>query len=54
MSWMGWVFDFYDLTLYTFLLIPIGKELNFSSVMLSYFPLPEKLILSGFLYREKI
>lgn len=36
MSWAGWVFDFYDLILYTFLLIPIGKELHFSNVMLSY------------------
>ncbi|MFH0812198.1 MAG: MFS transporter [Candidatus Zixiibacteriota bacterium] len=36
MSWAGWVFDFYDLVLYTFLLIPIGKELHFSKVMLSY------------------
>jgi len=36
MSWAGWVFDFYDLILFTFLLIPIGRELNFSNVMLSY------------------
>ena len=36
MSWAGWVFDFYDLILYTFLLIPIGKELDLSPVMLSY------------------
>src|SRR3972149_7423818 len=36
MSWAGWVFDFYDLILYTFLLIPIGKELHFSDIMLSY------------------
>lgn len=36
MSWAGWVFDFYDLTLYTFLLIPIGAELHFSKVSLSY------------------
>ena len=35
-SWAGWVFDFYDLILYTFLLIPIGKELHFSNIMLSY------------------
>jgi hypothetical protein len=28
MSWAGWVFDFYDLILYTFLLIPIKKELS--------------------------
>lgn len=36
MSWAGWVFDFYDLILFTFLLIPIGNELHFSSLMLSY------------------
>lgn len=36
MSWAGWVFDFYDLILYTFLLIPIGKELHLSNVELSY------------------
>jgi MFS family permease len=36
MSWAGWVFDFYDLILYTFLLTPIGKEFHFSNVMLSY------------------
>jgi MFS family permease len=36
MSWAGWVFDFYDLILYTFLLIPIGEELQLSKVQLSY------------------
>jgi MFS family permease len=36
MSWAGWVFDFYDLVLYTFLLIPIGKELHLSAVALSF------------------
>ncbi len=36
LSWAGWVFDFYDLVLYTFLLIPIGKEFHLSNVMLSY------------------
>jgi MFS family permease len=36
MSWAGWVFDFYDLILYTFLLIPIGEELKLSNVALSY------------------
>lgn len=36
MSWAGWVFDFYDLILYTFLLIPIGAEFHLSDVMLSY------------------
>ncbi|MBI3925068.1 MAG: MFS transporter [Armatimonadetes bacterium] len=34
MSWAGWVFDFYDLILYTFLLIPIGEELDLSKVQL--------------------
>ncbi len=36
MSWAGWVFDFYDLILYTFLLIPIGQELHLPNVELSY------------------
>jgi MFS family permease len=36
MSWAGWVFDFYDLILYTFLLIPIKRELNFTDVEVSY------------------
>ncbi len=36
MSWAGWVFDFYDLILFTFLLIPIGKELGLSHQALSY------------------
>ena len=36
MSWAGWVFDFYDLILYTFLLIPIGQELHLDNVQLSY------------------
>ena len=36
MSWAGWVFDFYDLILYTFLLIPIGEELHLSKVELSF------------------
>lgn len=36
MSWAGWVFDFYDLMLFTFLLIPIGKELNLNDVQLSF------------------
>lgn len=36
MSWVGWVFDFYDLILYTFLVIPIGKELHLSNLSLSY------------------
>ncbi|HUJ09424.1 MAG TPA: MFS transporter [Verrucomicrobiae bacterium] len=36
LSWAGWVFDFYDLLLYTFLLIPIGQELHLSRIALSY------------------
>ncbi len=36
LSWAGWTFDFYDLILYSFLLIPIGEELNLSRVALSY------------------
>jgi MFS family permease len=36
MSWAGWVFDFYDLILFTFLLIPIGQELKLSNLELSY------------------
>jgi MFS family permease len=36
MSWAGWVFDFYDLILYTFLLVPIGRELGLDNIQLSY------------------
>jgi MFS family permease len=36
MSWAGWVFDFYDLILFTFLLMPIGQELGLSNLALSY------------------
>ena len=36
MSWAGWVFDFYDLMLFSFLLIPIGKELHLSDFELSF------------------
>lgn len=36
MSWAGWVFDFYDLILFSFLLVPIGEELHLSNVGLSY------------------
>jgi MFS family permease len=36
LSWAGWVFDFYDLILYTFLLIPIGQELQLTNVELSF------------------
>ncbi len=30
LSWAGWLFDFYDLILYSFLLVPIAKELHLS------------------------
>ncbi len=30
MSWAGWLFDFYDLILYSFLLVPIAAEFGFS------------------------
>ena len=36
MCWAGWVFDFYDLILFSFLLIPIGRELNLSNIGLSF------------------
>ncbi len=36
MSWAGWVFDFYDLILFTFLMIPIAKEYHFSDMQMSY------------------
>jgi MFS family permease len=36
MSWAGWVFDFYDLILFTFLMIPIAKEYHFSDLQMSY------------------
>jgi MFS family permease len=35
-SWAGWVFDFYDLILFSFLLGPIGNELGLSRSRLSY------------------
>jgi MFS family permease len=35
-AWAGWLFDFYDLILYTFLLGAIGKELGLSKITLSY------------------
>jgi len=35
MSWAGWTFDFYDLMLYSFLILPIGKELHLSHEQLS-------------------
>jgi MFS family permease len=36
LSWAGWVFDFYDLLLFSFLLIPIGAEFHLSSVSLAF------------------
>ena len=36
MSWAGWIFDFYDLILFTFLLIPIAAEYHFSNMQMSY------------------
>jgi MFS family permease len=36
MAWAGWVFDFYDLILYSFLLIPLGRELSLSRLELSW------------------
>ncbi|MFA6363398.1 MFS transporter [Methanoregula sp.] len=35
LAWAGWVFDFYDLLLFSFLLIPIGAEFHLSSVSLA-------------------
>ncbi len=35
MSWAGWVFDFYDLILYTFLMGSIKKDLNLTDVEIS-------------------
>jgi len=36
LSWAGWVFDFYDLILYSFLIVPIGMEFGLSNLQLSY------------------
>jgi MFS family permease len=36
LSWAGWIFDFYDLVLFSFLLKSIGKELALSNVFLSF------------------
>ncbi len=36
MAWAGWLFDFYDLFLYSFLLIPIGAAFRLSRLDLSY------------------
>jgi len=35
-TWAGWVFDFYDLLLFSFLLIPIGQEFSLSSMELAF------------------
>jgi MFS family permease len=35
LTWAGWVFDFYDLVLFTFLMLPIGAELGLSKRDLS-------------------
>lgn len=35
MCWAGWLFDFYDLMLYSFLLVPISHELKFSDMQSS-------------------
>ena len=36
MSWAGWLFDFYDLMLFSFLTIPIRKSLGLSDAALSF------------------
>lgn len=35
LSWAGWLFDFYDLILFSFLLVPIRKDLGLSDPQLS-------------------
>jgi MFS family permease len=35
MSWAGWLFDFYDLILFSFLLVPIKRDLGLSNDALS-------------------
>lgn len=35
MSWAGWLFDFYDLMLFSFLLVPIKRSLGLGDVALS-------------------
>ena len=35
MAWAGWVFDFYDLMLFSFLLVPIKQNLGLSDAQLS-------------------
>ncbi len=36
LSWAGWIFDFYDLVLFSFLLKAIGKDLALSDFLLSF------------------
>lgn len=36
LSWAGWVFDFYDLVLFTFLVSQLQAELHFSAEMLAF------------------
>ena len=36
LSWAGWVFDFYDLVLFTFLISQLQDSLHFSAEMLSF------------------
>jgi len=35
MTWAGWMFDFYDLMLFSFLLVPIQRDLGLSNAELS-------------------
>src|SRR5579862_1349969 len=35
MAWAGWVFDFYDLMLFSFLLVPIKRNLGLADAQLS-------------------
>jgi len=35
LSWAGWIFDFYDLMLFSFLITPMGSELGFSDMTMS-------------------
>ncbi len=35
MAWAGWLFDFYDLMLFSFLLVPIQRDLGLSDAQLS-------------------
>ena len=35
LSWAGWLFDFYDLVLFSFLLVPIRRDLGLTDTELS-------------------